>query len=771
MEQVYVHYNPYHLETIIKIDGEEISPDSSLYQSVQKKKLRDWANTFPELLEQEYGSDKYEIRFYGLELDWEDFKEAFYCAEKEEILAKTKLTFIEEKPSNDIGQKILDYFASVQYQVLSGCKDTELITAIKNKRSPISTIYVAGAAGAGKSTLVNALLRKRIMPCQNIGSTNAVVKVMDKKVSGFTAKAYNEKNEVIEETEAVTYDKMQEFHNNAEIYHITMEGNIPFLRMQTDIPVLVDTPNTDRLYNRKNQIGLIDQLTSLVNRAKECEIIKQIMDEIRNHEDSLVLYVLDGAHLYEKTEILDCIIEQIKKGGKQAQNRFLFVLNKMDTSAPEAEDMEKAVESVKEILVSYGIENPYIFPCSAFTALHIRTSLKNIDINKLTRENEKQLSASARDALAMIDKITAYESMYLEQYAPLSLAAQGEIESHLLQSEQRGDTKMQALIHSGIPSIERYIASYMKKYIEIKKTKDLIEAFHAYHQNFIETDSYKILVTATMSAGKSTFINALTGKNICLSRNMACTSKLHSIVSKPFDTDFTFEYDYALSIVANREKDPDIADKTVVRTVYYEGILAGQRLIINDSPGVNFSGDAEHKQITDQMISAGNYQLMVYLMNATQLGTEDENAHLEFVKEHIGDKAILFVINKIDALNEDEEDIEEIAQTQIKRLEAMGFKKPLVCPVSARAGFLAKKAEKEELTRIERRERNNMEDKFEQMNIVDYYTKYFPDITVPDSEDEDRQLLKTCGISYIETIIKAFCEGGDNYQAISDTNY
>ena len=64
---------------------------------------------------------------------------------------------------------------------------------------------------------------------------------------------------------------------------------------------------------------------------------------------------------------------------------FVFVLNKMDTSAPEAEDMGKAVESVKEILVSYGIENPHIFPCSAFTALHIRTSLKNIgnkSINK-----------------------------------------------------------------------------------------------------------------------------------------------------------------------------------------------------------------------------------------------------------------------------------------------------------------------------------------------------------------------------------------------------
>lgn len=767
MEQVYVHYNPYHLETIIKINGEEVSPDSNLYQCVKKKKLRKWADNFPELLEQEYASDKYEIQFYGLELDWEDFREAFYCAENEEILAKTKLTFIEEKRNDEKGQKILDYFASIQYKIPGGCKDEELITAIKNKRNPISTIYVAGAAGAGKSTLVNALLRKRIMPCQNIGSSNAIVKVMDKKVSGFTAKAYNEIDEVIEETEAVTYDKMQDFHNNAEIYHIKMEGNIPFLQMPKDIPMLVDTPNTDKLYNRKNQSGLIELLDSFLYRAKEREIIKQIMDEIQYNANSMVLYVLDGAHLYEKTEILDCIIEQIKKGGKQAQNRFLFILNKMDTSAPEAEDMEKAVESAKEVLVSYGIENPHIFPCSAFMALHIRTSLKNTDVNKLTRENEKQLSSAARDALAMIDKITAYESMYLEQYAPLSLTAQEELEAHLLQAQQRGDTKMQAVIHSGIPSIERYIASYMKKYIEIKKTKDLIEAFHAYHQNFIETDSYKILVTATMSAGKSTFINALTGKNICLSRNMACTSKLHSIVSKPFDTDFTFEYDYALSIAANREKDPDIADKTVVRTVYYEGILAGQRLIINDSPGVNFSGDAEHKQITDQMISAGNYQLMIYLMNATQLGTDDENAHLEFVKQHIGDKAVLFVINKTDALNEDEEDIGAIAQTQVKRLEAMGFKKPLVCPVSARAGFLAKKAQKEELIRMERRELNNMEDKFEQMNIVDYYTKYFPDITVPDSEDENRHLLKTCGVSYIETIIKTFCEGGNELSGIN----
>ena len=52
---------------------------------------------------------------------------------------------------------------------------------------------------------------------------------------------------------------------------------------------------------------------------------------------------------------------------------------------------------------------------------------------------------------------------------------------------------------------------------------------------FKETKPVGVIVTATMSAGKSAFINSLTGKYICLSRNMACTSKIHNIVNKAFE--------------------------------------------------------------------------------------------------------------------------------------------------------------------------------------------------------------------------------------------
>ncbi len=53
----------------------------------------------------------------------------------------------------------------------------------------------------------------------------------------------------------------------------------------------------------------------------------------------------------------------------------------------------------------------------------------------------------------------------------------------------------------------------------------------------------------------------------------------------------------------------------------YNGRLSEQRIVICDSPGINYSGELKHMQITDQMISSESYQMIIYLTNATQLGT------------------------------------------------------------------------------------------------------------------------------------------------------
>lgn len=282
---------------------------------------------------------------------------------------------------------------------------------------------------------------------------------------------------------------------------------------------------------------------------------------------------------------------------------------------------------------------------------------------------------------------------------------------------------------------------------------------------FKDSQPEGIMVTATMSAGKSTLINALTGKYICLSQNMACTSKIHTIVNKAYEDGYSYEYDHELVLTAGKDEllnnnEHNLSDSIVVATCFH-GELNGHRIIINDSPGVNFSVDQKHKEITQRILKKKNYNLLIYVMNATQLGTTDESEHLAFVKKIAGETPVLFIINKIDAFNIEEEDLWTAIQKQVDFLKETGFENPMVCPVSSKAGYLSKRFETEELSRSERRELYNYVDKFEQMNLPKYYNEKFELIKVEDVDKEEIHLQKTCGLTYIEKIVAILATGGN----------
>ncbi len=282
---------------------------------------------------------------------------------------------------------------------------------------------------------------------------------------------------------------------------------------------------------------------------------------------------------------------------------------------------------------------------------------------------------------------------------------------------------------------------------------------------FMGEKPYRILITATMSAGKSTLINALVGKNICAAQNMACTSNINLVIGKAFDDGRSYEY----SSIQNGQEQKLYYNKQVL-SAYYDGGLGGKRFVIYDSPGVNFSENTEHRKITERFIENKEYDCLVYLMNATQLGTNDDEAHLEFVKKNIGRKKILFVINKIDTFNPEEEDMGRMIEGQKIRLREKGFPDPAVCVVSARAALLAKKNRKERLGRVETRELHNYMDKFEIMGLDGFYGRNFQGIGVPDSSQEETQLLKNCGMAYLENIIAAVSKGTEIQSTRADRN-
>lgn len=424
--------------------------------------------------------------------------------------------------------------------------------------------------------------------------------------------------------------------------------------------------------------------------------------------------VIENPIIYEledtKRMYLGLLKKYIKLGG----------WNKRKYTSSGIEAYEKIIFENKEVRYAHSIEfyKYYVL----FDLLHL-----------LEYETEK----------IVISKLDNVRNQHAEDFKD----ADGVIVKKIISSVQDKEQRLVNLSKNKLLTSESRYIEMIRKNIRFKKKPPL-----------------GIMVTATMSAGKSTFINSLIGKYVCLSQNMACTSKIHSIINKAFEDGYSSEYDHDLIMTAGKEELLNDNAKNLSNVIFvatnFAGELNDSRIIINDSPGVNFSGDPEHQKITNQLIKRRKYGLLIYVMNATQLGTNDEDAHLDFVKQTVGRTPVLFVINKVDSFNPDEENIEEIILRQTAYLKKKGFKNPAVCPVSARAGYLAKQSQLRTLTKSEERELYNFVDKFNKMNLEKYYKKVFPYIKIADKSEEEIQLLKTCGILYVERLIKEYARGG-----------
>lgn len=460
MKQVFVKYNPYKLETLIRVNGKDIEQDSMLHKLIKGKRLQEWVGRFPKLLVEELNSVEFDIEFYGMILDWDDFQEAFKLAQNSRKIRNVQLHFTEAKSDDDINKRIVDIFNDLQKGPIDDFRDPKLTKAFENINKAVFPINVIATMSSGKSTLINALLRKKLMPSKNEACTATITEILDTDSDKFIAAVYDGEDNLLQDVDDLTYELMNELNDNAQVSRICAEGNIPFLDARTTTLMLVDTPGPNNAQNQAHK--------NTTYRA------------INSDSNNLILYVLNGTQLStnDDASLLNYVAEQIKKGGKQARDRFLFVINKMDSFNPEEEDIAKAVQSAKRYLSGYGIEDPQIYPCSAYTALNIRTYFENVDIDNLTKAEERQLPLAARDTLPMIDKFIEYECMHLEKYSTLSPSAQKDLNYRLKNAQEDHDTKEQALIHCGIYSIEAAITAYVKKYAKTKKVKDLVESFH-----------------------------------------------------------------------------------------------------------------------------------------------------------------------------------------------------------------------------------------------------------------------------------------------------
>ena len=214
--------------------------------------------------------------------------------------------------------------------------------------------------------------------------------------------------------------------------------------------------------------------------------------------------------------------------------------------------------------------------------------------------------------------------------------------------------------------------------------------------NFQKTSNSMIVFTATMSAGKSTLINALMGREIANTKKAACTATVMDFLTSPSEnTRYSVVTDKNEYLFATVE---DINDFIKGRLEpcsvigHFLSILSKRKVTLTDTPGVNSSQNPKHKQITREALMNNDNKSIVYVIPVDNYGSEDDYYHLKFIQQKAKYRHIYFVVNMMDTCDLEDDSVQEIVSDIEKHLSDIGFDKPSVFPISAKAGLLLKRA-------------------------------------------------------------------------------
>lgn len=243
----------------------------------------------------------------------------------------------------------------------------------------------------------------------------------------------------------------------------------------------------------------------------------------------------------------------------------------------------------------------------------------------------------------------------------------------------------------------------LKKFERCKYNEEVLKNFNLFLKKERKYNSHQIFnvaVCATMSAGKSTFVNALLGNDVLPSRNEATTAKITSIYDRDMMTEvigFCENSGEVVEICGDLKLDKldEWNSRKDIDRIYLQADLnniANKAFVLaaHDTPGTNNSGDASHHDTTLKFLKENQMDAVIYVANAQQLCVKDEEALLTEIKKVLKKTPIIFVMNKIDSVDEKRENVEEMILNYRAYLKNIGFENPEVYPVSSRYARLLK---------------------------------------------------------------------------------
>lgn len=290
---------------------------------------------------------------------------------------------------------------------------------------------------------------------------------------------------------------------------------------------------------------------------------------------------------------------------------------------------------------------------------------------------------------------------------------------------------------------------------ELIFTKNQIEQFRM-NWKFVKQPDMRILITANMSAGKSTLINAIIGKPVTRTSQEACTSNLCYLFNKAFEDNSVHLLASPLNLNASYCDLMSIerANISYISTYFRALVKPKARVCFIDTPGVNSAINKDHGKLTNKALVDEKYDKLVYVLNANKLGTDEEIRYLKYISENVPRDKVIFVLNKLDDFKSIDDSIKASIEGVRKDLLQLGYENPVICPLSAYFALLLKiRQSGETLTEDEQDAYDLYVKKFSKAEYD--LSSYLDGVTVPAQfpEDDMSGLALKCGIYGLEKVL------------------
>ena len=447
---LFLSHNPYKITTVFRIEDKNC--DAAWFTDLSiadgsPARLQMWIGEFFNKLHEAYpGKEKFYLTYKGTSADCRD-------VEEEAALASERIG-IEIQVKKDACGDPEDKFAALRKlyrEAITGpYKDfhkLEMNGDFKKIEDRLLSVSIMAPMKNGKSTLLNAILGQELLPnaTQRCTAKISYIEHCD-GMEGFEAKRIDE-NGASSEYLPCDRDVLTTWNNDADVRHVRIRGSLPGVKVDDYRLQFVDTPGPDSAVHKEDRIT-IDRFLS-------------------DNSLPMVCYIVDRINSSEE-EYLARLKKHMSRFGKQSQDRFIFVVSRMDQiqiskgDTKEKNPLKAKVDEIKADLRRLGISNPRVFPVSAMIALKARAymSLDELDQEEAESDIKKFHRGLKRIESSLLD------------YTSVGSAIKNKIEAEIAEitkkiedgEDKRSDDLRLAELLSGVPTLELAIEEYVTKY-------------------------------------------------------------------------------------------------------------------------------------------------------------------------------------------------------------------------------------------------------------------------------------------------------------------